>query len=49
MLASYTYDLFVINNYDVNCSLLLENPKASSQNIEDNFDGNLCRCTGKSY
>lgn len=34
-----------LNYYD--CSLLLENPKASSQDIEDNFDGNLCRCTGK--
>ena len=32
------------NNY---CSLLQENPKVSPQNIEDNFDGNLCRCTGK--
>ena len=33
----------------INCSLLRENPKASSQTIEDNFDGNLCRCTGMSH
>jgi aerobic-type carbon monoxide dehydrogenase small subunit (CoxS/CutS family) len=28
-------------------SLLAENPKPSKYEIEANFDGNLCRCTGK--
>ncbi len=27
-------------------SLLEENAKPTSQEIEDNFDGNICRCTG---
>ncbi|KAL8561663.1 hypothetical protein ACOMHN_001395 [Nucella lapillus] len=26
--------------------LLHENPKPSEQEVEDNFDGNICRCTG---
>jgi len=33
---------FVMNMY----SLLQENPSPSEQQIEDNFDGNICRCTG---
>nr|XP_058949586.1 xanthine dehydrogenase/oxidase-like isoform X1 [Pocillopora verrucosa] len=33
---------FVMNMY----SLLQENPSPSKQQIEDNFDGNICRCTG---
>ena len=28
-------------------SLLQENPSPSKQQIEDNFDGNICRCTGR--
>ena len=28
-------------------SLLEENAKPTSQEIEDNFDGNICRCTGQ--
>lgn len=27
-------------------SLLASNPSATVQDIEDNFDGNICRCTG---
>ena len=27
-------------------SLMAANPSPSAQDIEDNFDGNLCRCTG---
>ena len=27
-------------------SFLQENPSPSEQQIEDNFDGNICRCTG---
>ena len=26
--------------------LLHENPRPSEQEVEDNFDGNICRCTG---
>ncbi|KAL9979239.1 hypothetical protein ACROYT_G016871 [Oculina patagonica] len=33
---------FVMNMY----SLLKENPSPSEQQIEDSFDGNICRCTG---
>lgn len=33
---------FVMNMY----SFLQENPSPSKQQIEDNFDGNICRCTG---
>ena len=50
---SYSFNMlailwdFIIYNV-CNYSLLQQNPKATSQNIEDNFDGNLCRCTGKS-
>nr|KAG5714257.1 hypothetical protein BaRGS_018474 [Batillaria attramentaria] len=32
----------VMNMY----GLLHENPKPSEQEVEDNFDGNICRCTG---
>lgn len=32
----------VMNMY----GLLHDNPKPSEQDIEDNFDGNICRCTG---
>lgn len=28
-------------------SLLQENPKPTKQTVEDNFDGHICRCTGK--
>ena len=37
------------NNFPLNCvsSLLQSNPKPTKQEIEDNFDGNICRCTGK--
>ena len=28
-------------------SLLQANPAPTEQNVEDNFDGNICRCTGK--
>ena len=28
-------------------SFLKENPKPSKREIEDIFDGNICRCTGK--
>lgn len=28
-------------------SFLQENPSPSKQQIEDNFDGNICRCTGR--
>lgn len=31
-----------LNSY----SLLKVNPKPTRQEIEDNFDGNICRCTG---
>ena len=27
-------------------SLLKEKPKPTQQEVEDHFDGNLCRCTG---
>lgn len=33
---------FVMNMH----SLLASNPKPTAQEIEDHFDGNLCRCTG---
>ena len=33
-----------MNNFN---SLLKENPKPTPQMVEDNFDGNICRCTGK--
>ena len=29
-------------------SLLEENAKPTMQEVEDNFDGNICRCTGRS-
>ena len=29
-------------------SLLQTNPAPTKQNVEDNFDGNICRCTGES-
>ncbi|KAK7506537.1 hypothetical protein BaRGS_00002012, partial [Batillaria attramentaria] len=32
----------VMNMY----GLLHDNPKPSEQDVEDNFDGNICRCTG---
>ena len=28
-------------------SLLQTNPAPTKQNVEDNFDGNICRCTGE--
>ena len=28
-------------------SLLQANPAPTEQNVEDTFDGNICRCTGK--
>ncbi len=35
--------LTVLTSY---CSLLKANPNCTKQEVEDNFDGNICRCTG---
>ena len=41
LINAMTFDVILIS-----CSLLQENPKPTTQMVEDNFDGHICRCTG---
>lgn len=34
------------NTFELFHSLLHQNPKITQQEIEDSFDGHICRCTG---
>ena len=43
----FPYECFNSNFYNfLYSSLLHQKPHITAQDVEDNFDGNICRCTG---